>query len=234
MNQLDTGRKKIPCAKCRKQRNCSMFVDYVNFHKREERTEYIFNNFKKYFGTKILDVGCDKAVLKTLIKDIEYVGIDIGGTPDICINLEKIQCLPFDDESFDCVVCADVLEHIDNLHLIFSELLRVCKKYTIIAWPNNWVSARLPIERGHGSFKHYGLPVEKPQDRHKWFFSFVEAKNFIHDYLNNRNDIQLAEERISEKTKFQLFRLLRHMRYPKPNCYFNRYAHTYWTVLEKI
>lgn len=210
-----------------------MLVDYVNFHKRDERNRYIFGRFQKYFGKKVLDIGCDKAVLKTLITDIEYVGLDISGTPDICLDLEKVDRLPFDDSSFDCVICADVLEHLDNLHLVFSELLRVTGKYVIISWPNNWVNARAPIRRGYGSFMNYGLPVEKPEDRHKWFFSISEAKHFVQEQIRKNGDIQLIEERVLEKPKFFLFRQLRHLRYPKQEHYLNRYAHTLWTVLQK-
>lgn len=210
-----------------------MNVDYVNFYKRQERTEYIFQKFQKYFGKKILDVGCDEAVLKKFIGDIEYIGIDISGTPDICLDLEKIDRLPFDDSSFDCVICADVLEHLENLHLIFAELIRVAKKYVIIAWPNNWVNARIPIRRGKGSFKHYGLPAERPFDRHKWFFSLSEAKHFVREQVRKNGNIQLIEERIAEKPKFFFFRLLRHLRYPNQEYYLNRYAHTVWSVLQK-
>lgn len=210
-----------------------MNVDYVNFYKRQERTEYIFQKFRKYFGKKILDVGCDKAVLKTLITDIEYTGLDVSGDPDICMDLEKIDRLPFDDLSFDCVICADVLEHLDNLHLIFAELIRVAKKYVIIAWPNNWVNARVPIQRGKGSFKHYGLPIARPFDRHKWFFNLSEARHFVREQVRKNSNIQLIEERIAEKPKFFFFRLLRHLRYPNQEYYLNRYAHTVWTVLQK-
>lgn len=210
-----------------------MIVDYVNFYKRQERTEYIFQKFRKYFGKKILDVGCDKAVLKTLITDIEYTGLDVSGDPDICMDIEKVDRLPFDDSSFDCVICADVLEHLDNLHLIFSELLRVTRRYIVISWPNNWVNARVPIQRGKGSFKHYGLPAERPFDRHKWFFSLSEAKHFVREQVRKNSNIQLIEERIAEKPKFFFFRLLRHLRYPNQEYYLNRYAHTVWTVLQK-
>lgn len=210
-----------------------MLVDYVNFYKREERSKYIFEKFQKYFGKKILDVGCERALLKSLLKDVEYTGIDISGIPDICLDLEKIDQLPFYNSSFDCVICADVLEHLDNLHLVFSELLRVTRKYVIISWPNNWVNARGPIHRGYGSFKNYGLPVEKPKDRHKWFFSISEAKHFVQEQIHKNGDIQLIEERVSEKLKFPLFRQLRHLWYPKQEHYLNRYAHTLWTVLQK-
>ena len=210
-----------------------MIVDYVNFHKREERAKYIFEKFQRYFGKKVLDVGCDKAVLETLLTDIEYTGIDTSGTPDICLDLEKIDRLPFDDSSFDCVICADVLEHLDNLHLIFSELLRVTQRHLIIAWPNNWVNARVPIERGYGSFKHYGLPAEKPQDRHKWFFSLSEAKHFVQEQIRKDGNIQLVEERIAEKPRLFFRRWLRRLRYHSQPRYLNRYAHTLWTVLRK-
>jgi SAM-dependent methyltransferase len=210
-----------------------MLVDYVDFYERADRAKYIFDKFQKYFGRKILDVGCDKAVLKTLIKNIEYVGIDISGNPDVRVDLEKTERLPFEDSSFDCVICSDVLEHLDNLHLIFSELLRVSGRYVIIAWPNNWVNARIPIERGHGAFKHYGLPPEKPADRHKWFFNLSEARHFVKERTQKSRSIQLVEERVSEKPRFFLSCLLRRIRYPKQEYYLNRYTHTLWTVLQK-
>ncbi len=210
-----------------------MLVDYVNFYKTEKRTTYLFDKFQKYFGKEILDVGCNKAILKTLIEDSDYTGIDIRGTPDIYIDLEKVDRLPFDDDSFDCVICSDVLEHVDNLHLIFFELLRVSRKYVIISWPNNWVNARRPIERGYGAFQYFGLPVEKPQDRHKWFFSFTQAKDFVQEHIHKKDNIQLIEERVSAKPKSPIVRLCRHLRYPVQKHYLNRYAHTYWTVLRK-
>ena len=210
-----------------------MIVDYINFYHTEKRAEYIYDKFQNYFGQKMLDVGCNQAILKTLIDYIEYVGIDISGKPDICLDLEEINSLPFEDSTFDCVICSDVLEHVDNLHLVFSELIRVSRKYVIISWPNCWVNARVPIERGHGSFKYYGLPVEKPQDRHKWFFCYSDAKHFTQGQIDKNNSFQLVEERVTEKPKFPLFRFLRHLRYPKHENYLNRYAHTYWVVLQK-
>ncbi|MCP4712255.1 MAG: methyltransferase domain-containing protein, partial [Planctomycetes bacterium] len=85
----------------------------------------MFDKFEAYLKGAVLDVGCYQAYLKTLLPDdTQYTGIDIAGTPDIQMNLEEIERLPFEDNQFDCVVCADVLEHLDNLHAIFAELLR--------------------------------------------------------------------------------------------------------------
>ncbi|MFH1144533.1 MAG: methyltransferase domain-containing protein [Candidatus Eisenbacteria bacterium] len=63
--------------------------------------------------------------LRDILGVASYVGVDIAGRPDIELNLEKAERLPFDDDAFDTVLCADVLEHLDNLHAIFDELVRV-------------------------------------------------------------------------------------------------------------
>ncbi len=211
-----------------------MKVNQIKFNERNKRTKYLFDNFNEYFGSKILDVGCDRAVLKTMLeKNVDYTGIDICGTPDITINLEQIDKLPFEDDSFDCVICLDVLEHLDNLHLIFDELIRVSRKNLIISWPNNWVNARVPIQRGYGNFKFFGLPSEKPVDRHKWFFNISQAREFVQEYCRKNSNIELIEERATEKPKNILSKIARSLRYPNKMHYLNRYAHTYWTVLRK-
>ena len=209
-----------------------MKVEYVSFHNRSARSEYISNRFRHLLVGKILDVGCDKAVLKKLFTRLDYVGIDIEGNPDIRLNLEDIDKLPFDNRVFDCVICSDVLEHLDNLHHIFGELVRVAKKHIIISLPNNWTNARVPIERGRGSFDKYGLPANPPQDRHKWFFSISEATNFIKTQVK-KYPILIRDLHVTEKPRLLLNRAFRRLLYPSQDHYLNRYAHTLWVVLEK-
>ena len=124
----------------------------------------------------MLYVGCDEAHLRSLVPGIEYTGIDVGGRPDLRVDLETTERLPFPDRAFDTVLCSDVLEHLDSLHRVFAELVRVTGRWLVISLPNNWTNARRPIERGKGSFAFYGLPAEKPQDRHKWFFGLRGAR----------------------------------------------------------
>ncbi|MFQ5849129.1 MAG: class I SAM-dependent methyltransferase [Candidatus Binatia bacterium] len=209
-----------------------MQVDYISFQNRLARTEYIVNAFKHFLAGRVLDVGCDKAYLKKMLPDNDYTGVDISGDPDIQLNLEEIERLPFADSSFDCVLSSDVLEHLDNLHHVFGELIRVSRKYLIISLPNNWVNARIPIEKGKGSFGKYGLPAEQPHDRHKWFFSLMEAKGFIDGQLK-KYPISLLELRVSEKPRPFFVRMFRRLHYPSQERYLNRYAHTLWVVLEK-
>ena len=79
--------------------------------------------------------------------------------PDLVIDLEKIERLPFDDASFDAVLCSEVLEHLDNLHAMFGELTRVSRRWILISLPNCWTAARRPVQRGRGAIGHYGLPA---------------------------------------------------------------------------
>lgn len=209
-----------------------MKVKYISFKEREERSKYISDRFGGFLKGKVLDVGCDKAVLKRLLPDITYAGVDVSGEPDIRLNLESIDNLPFENNSFDCVVCSDVLEHLDNLHHTFGELIRVSKKYIIISLPNNWVNARRPISRGKGSIAHYGLPVDPPQDRHKWFFNMLDAVNFIKGQAG-KYPISIIDLHVTEKPRFFITRLFRRLLYPLQEHYLNRYAHTLWVIFEK-
>lgn len=158
---------------------------------REKRAEYIHLNYGKFLSGKVLDIGCRDKFLKKYLSEGDYVGIDISGTPDIKIDLEK-QNIPFPDNSFDCVICTDVLEHLNNIHEIFDELLRVSKNYVIISLPNCYALSFLRILFLRGGLKQYGLPKETPADRHKWFFNYDEAEKFI-IYRTQKNNAEIVE-----------------------------------------
>ncbi len=209
-----------------------MNVERVSIANRLVRSEFIARRFAPYLRGKVLDVGCDKAHLRRLIAGLDYTGLDVSGEPDLVINLEQIQRLPFDDNTFDCVVCSDVLEHVDNLHWNFEELVRVMKGHAIISLPNNWANARRAIGRGRGSIGHYGLPPAPPADRHKWFFSLEEGRVFM-EAQAGRLPISIVELFAVEKPRFPLVRALRRLRYLSQATYLNRYAHSLWVVLKK-
>jgi SAM-dependent methyltransferase len=204
---------------------------YASFPSRKERSKFVAARFAEYLNESVLDVGCFEAPLRSLLPSTSYTGIDMAGNPDITLNLENIDRLPFEDDSFMSVLCIDVLEHLDNLHLMFNELARVSKRYIIVSLPNCWNDARKPLGRGKGRFGHYGLPLHKPEDRHKWFFSLTEAKNFISGKAAELQ-LDLRDMFVSEKPRLSLVKLLRKIRY-QGDRYQNRYSGTLWAVLEK-
>ena len=205
-------------------------LTHLRYNSREERAAYTYKKYGEFLQGRILDVGCGDAYLKELVGS-EYVGIDITGKPDVVFDLEQGK-LPLKSDSFDCVVCTDVLEHLENIHDMFFELARVTRKYVIISLPNNWNPFIKKILKGESDLKFYGLPVEKPKDRHKWFFNYEEAKNFIYGMAEKvRINVIICEpychfEQRRPFFKFLLQKILNEKRY-------NNIVLALWAVLEK-
>ncbi len=96
-------------------------------------------------GDSILDVGSGRGFLCKKLKE-RYPNSSITGT-DIIIEDElqrstdikyiqsDIRKLPFEDNSFDTVVCSHVLEHIIYFSDALQELKRICRKRLIIVVP---------------------------------------------------------------------------------------------------
>lgn len=207
-------------------------VDLVDFASMEHRIRYMAETFGASLKGKVLDVGCAQRYLHKMRPDLEYTGIDAGGEPDIRVDLEKIERLPFEDRTFDAVVCCDVLEHLNNLHHTFGELVRVSRGGLIVSLPNCWTAARMRIARGRGEIGLYGLPADPPEDRHKWFFSLSEGRAFLFE-MARRHNLEVRDFRITEKPRNPAVRALRRLRYPVRAHYLNRYAHTLWALFTR-
>lgn len=107
---------------------------------------YCNNNF--LLGANILEVGCGMAFLcKQLQNRYSYYGIDISY---YALNYSKIENkefnlinasagnLPFESNYFDAIVTFDVVEHLKDPRLFFSEANRVLRKdgLIIVSTPN--------------------------------------------------------------------------------------------------
>lgn len=216
-----------------------IFKTDFRYTDRQTKAQYVWQKYQPILqGAKILDVGADECYLKQhLDAKASYWGIGLGGRPDQIVDLEQGQ-IPFDDNAFDCVLCLDVLEHLEQIHRIFDECCRVTRRHVIISLPNPL--GRLFNRMRKGSYKSgqltkfYGLPVEPPADRHRWFFSYEEAEHFVRRRaeLNHMGVVQLEPERIgregSLKRRIGRYLLLHKDVNPK-----NLYAGTLWAVLEK-
>ena len=157
------------------------------------RAHFILAELKDFLAGRLLDVGGGSAALvfKEHLGE-RYYALDLDesytlggrreGAHDSVVNLEEGR-LPFPDQSFDTVICTDVLEHLDNIYSAYDELFRVARRFVIISLPNNWPTMLASFLAGHNITHRagYGLPPrpKPPGQRHKYFFNLEEACDFL-------------------------------------------------------
>jgi SAM-dependent methyltransferase len=147
-----------------------------------DKARCIVAAFPQSWHGQVLDVGCRGGELRAALvgTDTTYHGLDITPPADIVADLDD--GIPLPDRDVQVVVALDVLEHTDDIHAAFAELCRVAERCIIISLPNNYeISTRLAHLRGRPMSGKYGLPVEPPGDRHRWFFSMDDARRFCRE-----------------------------------------------------
>ncbi len=128
---------------------------------------YLFITLKKLFHHihgKVLDFGCGSSPYKSLIKCDKYVKVDIVneshpiGNSVIDVFYDGKQ-LPFDNDTFDSIICTEVLEHVPNLDEILNELHRVLKQNgkILISVPFIWNEHEIPND--YLRFSRFGIKL---------------------------------------------------------------------------
>jgi hypothetical protein len=179
--------------------NSNMLVEFkkrqkktpINHNSRKDRNRVVANIINDSPNKNILNIGSggEYNLKKQLSKHRSCFDIDISGDCDLILDLDEIEKLPFDDCSFDMSCALDVLEHLEQFHLIFYELFRISKKNVLISLPNsayeifhnvlkNKPQKRPDLNRGIFS-KYYGLPIVIPNDRHRWWLYFQDIIRFF-------------------------------------------------------
>ncbi|MDA9298259.1 class I SAM-dependent methyltransferase [Pseudomonadales bacterium] len=108
-----------------------------------------FDELKIRDNDRILDLGCGEgrhAITAYMLHNIESVGVDLShkdlsitrerfnefeepdnGNKSLYLSVADGARLPFADNSFDKVICSEVLEHIPNYRAVLREISRVLK-----------------------------------------------------------------------------------------------------------
>lgn len=201
--------------------------EFVKFRVRADRPTFIAKRFAPYLKGKVLDIGCDQAVIRDVLGSDRYTGVGMTEESSLKMNLECVDRFPFEDGAWDTVLCLDTLEHLNNLHMICAELFRLAREYVIISLPNCWSQARRSLAKGSGNIWHYGLTAEPPKDRHKWFFNTEQACEFLTAQTQRTvPPVEILELMALENRRPLINRMWRLLKYPSRRKYLNLYPHT--------
>lgn len=133
-----TYRKLLPYGRLKSRKN-ALAPDTMSLER--HRLMWLFLKEKTNFFTdklKFLHIApeyCFINIFKSM-KNLDYVTGDlISPWADVKMDVHDI---PFDNNTFDVVICNHVLEHVDNSHKVMTEFFRVMK-------PGGWGIFQVPI-----------------------------------------------------------------------------------------
>jgi SAM-dependent methyltransferase len=134
------------------------------------RTYHLLERLHALDFDSVLDVGGGEGYLAALIRDL------FGTKVAHCSDLSAEACrrageifdvqgagadatkLPFADQSYDLVVCSEVIEHLSRPAAAIAELARIARKYVVITTsefcPTGDLERRLRIWQLDGSYEH--------------------------------------------------------------------------------
>jgi len=165
-------------------------------------SRFFLNNFKQVLLAQvkeirphaILDVGAGEGFTLEMFRE-NHIGERLEGIeymdealkfakrlhPQVKIKKGNIYELPYAANSFDLVICNEVLEHLDDPKKALNELKRVTKKYLILSVPNEPLFTIQRILRG----KNVGKLGAHPEHIQHWtsgaFEKFVASVLTVKD-----------------------------------------------------
>lgn len=111
---------------------------------------------------RILDAGAGECRNRSLIENQTYIALDAAcgdqswnyADLDVIANLEKV---PFKPNSFDLVICTQVLEHVQEPQIVLNEFFRIIKGggTLCISAPQGWGVHQAPND--FFRYTHFGL-----------------------------------------------------------------------------
>lgn len=137
----------------------------------------------------VLDAGCgegftlarlQKNGIGKQLEGIEYSteAITLGRKmyPSLALKQGDIYALPYKNNSFDLVICSEVLEHLERPEKALEEIIRVSKRYCLLSVPNEPVFMISNLLRGK-NLSRWGNDIEHINHwSSKGFEKFVKEK----------------------------------------------------------
>jgi len=125
-------------------------TQYYHLRRFNEVTKLLTFLGKISKGDHIIDIGCGRGIYQKALRKSIYLGCDLNGqnlkravkAPNAEYVCADANHLPFIDNSFDIVLCSEVLEHLDSPLKTVKELARASKKVIVLTFPDERVMER--------------------------------------------------------------------------------------------
>lgn len=93
-----------------------------------KNTRGVIEYTSRYVNGRTLDYGAGTAKYKNIIEPhfSEYIAFDIADGPSVDVTGDVL-CPPFINESFDTIICTQVLEHVEKPWIVVSQIKRLLK-----------------------------------------------------------------------------------------------------------
>jgi len=106
---------------------------------------------------KVLDIGCGSKPYQHLFTGTEYIGLELIGSLRDADYYYDGTTFPFEDETFDAVLCTQVLEHIFNPDTFLSGIHRILKNdgLLLLTVPFIWDEHEQPYD--YARYSSFGL-----------------------------------------------------------------------------
>lgn len=150
----------------------------------------------------VLDVGAGQSPWRVwLPESTSYQGIDIGNAHEFGMDRKRSdivyyvgRTIPFDDQSYDCVLCIEVLEHAEEPQSLIAEIARVLR-------PDGTLLLTVPW-----SARQHHLPYDYHRFTRERLRVMLENGGFTHIQITERgNDVGAIANKLTVLT----IRLLR-------------------------
>jgi len=169
-----TYRKLLPYGRLKPREN-AIAPDSLSLER--HRLMWLFLQNRTNFFTdklKFLHIAPEYCFIKIFkgMKNIDYTTGDlISPWADVKMDVHDI---PFEENSFDVVICNHVLEHVDDSNKVMREFYRVMK-------PGGWGIFQVPIDNNNPNTIE-DKSVTEPKDRERLYWQSDHLRLFGRDY----------------------------------------------------
>ena len=169
-----TYRKLLPYGRLKPREN-AIAPDSLSLER--HRLMWLFLKNKTNFFTdnlKFLHIAPEYCFIKIFkgMKNLDYLTADlISPWADVKMDVHNI---PFEENTFDVVICNHVLEHVDDADKVMKEFYRVMK-------PGGWGIFQVPIDYNN-SVTIEDRSVTDPRERERLYWQSDHLRLFGRDY----------------------------------------------------